>query len=110
MGIALASTVAMWAQFLVLYWSWEKRHSFFADFAATMYLMVKITLIAGAGFAVCFGVKSLLVPQVGAVSLIQNIVVAAAAGIPALAVVTVCLHVARIADVREIALRLIKRA
>ena len=109
MGIALASTVAMSAQFLILYWTWEKRHSFTADFTATMYFLVKVTLIAGAGFAICLGLKALLVPHTGAVSFIQNLVVASAAGIPALVAVAACLHFTKIIDVREMALRLIKR-
>jgi peptidoglycan biosynthesis protein MviN/MurJ (putative lipid II flippase) len=109
MGIALASTVAMSAQFLVLYWTWEKRHSFAADFAATMYYLAKVTLIAGAGFAICLGLKALLVPHTGAVSFMQNLIVAFAAGIPALVAVAACLHFTKIVDVREMALRLAKR-
>jgi putative peptidoglycan lipid II flippase len=109
MGIALASTVAMSAQFFILYWTWEKRHLFAADFRATMFYMVKVTLVAAVGFALCFGIKALAAPHTGSVTFAQNLVLAAIAAIPAMAAVAAVLHFTRIVDVREMAHRLIKR-
>lgn len=100
-GIALTSSLAMTLQFFVLYWTWENRHAFRADFMATIVLFIKIALIAGACGALCFGIKALLVPVVGCVSFSQNIVIAACAGAPAFLVAAVVLHLARVIDVRK---------
>jgi putative peptidoglycan lipid II flippase len=100
-GIALTSSLAMTVQFFVLYWTWENRHAFRADFTATIVLFVKIAIIAGACGALCFGIKALLVPLVGSVSFTQNIAIAAGAGIPAFIAAAAVLHFAKMIDVRK---------
>jgi putative peptidoglycan lipid II flippase len=109
-GIAMTFAIAMTLQFFVLFHTWEKRHSFQSDFTATAVYCFKITLVAALGFAVCLGLKTLWIPAVGAVSFIQNALVAAGSGIPALAVVAIALHAAKLIDIRALAARPAKHA
>jgi putative peptidoglycan lipid II flippase len=102
MGIALASTVAMSIQFAVLYWTWENRHSFRRDFFATLIMFVKITLVAAACGGLCFGLRIPLVHAFGGShTFVQNILVAAGAGIPAGILAGAALQVLGIVDVRQ---------
>jgi putative peptidoglycan lipid II flippase len=110
MGIALASSAAMTVQFFILYWTWENRHSFLADFGATLLLFGKVALVAAAGASVSLGFKLLLVPHLGDRSIVQNLCVAAGAGIPAFAATAGALHLAKVVDVRKLAIKLIRRA
>jgi putative peptidoglycan lipid II flippase len=109
MGIALASTAAMTVQFIVLYWTWEKRHSFTADFTATFVSFAKVVGIAALAAALCLGTKMLIAPRIGTHSFFQNLVVAAGAGIPALLGAAVMLHFAKVVNMRELILRFAKR-
>jgi putative peptidoglycan lipid II flippase len=109
MGIALASSVAMTVQFFVLYWTWENRHSFRADFVATLVVFGKVLCIGAVAGALCLAVKMLLVPHIGTHSFVQNLLLAAGAGVPALAAAAVALHFGKVVDVRELALRFAKR-
>jgi peptidoglycan biosynthesis protein MviN/MurJ (putative lipid II flippase) len=99
-GIALASTVAQVLQFGFLYWAWENRHSFKADFFSTLSLFVKITAVAVLGFAISLGCRTMLVSACGSDSFVRNILVAAGSGLPAFAAAGACLHLFRIVDLR----------
>jgi putative peptidoglycan lipid II flippase len=109
-GIALAASAANTVQFFVLYWTWENRHSFRADFAASLSALAKICGIGIVAAAISYAVKWALAPHIGTHSLVQNFVLGAAAGIPALAVSAAVLQRARIVDLRELLARIIKRA
>jgi putative peptidoglycan lipid II flippase len=108
-GIALASTVALSLQFGFLYWAWEDRHSFRADFFSTLSLFVKITAVAGLGFALTLGLRTMLVSVCGSDSFVRNLLVAAGSGIPACAVAGACLHLLRIVDLRAVGTALVRR-
>jgi putative peptidoglycan lipid II flippase len=106
-GIALSSTIAMSLQFAILYWTWEKRHSFTADFFSTLILFVKIIAVAAAGFAISLGLKTTLAPLCGGGPFARNLLLAAGAGLPACAGAAAALHLLRIVDLRR--LRPVKR-
>jgi putative peptidoglycan lipid II flippase len=100
-GIALASTIAMTLQFGILYWTWENRHSFKADFFSTLVLFVKLAGIAALCGGVCLFFRITLAHAIGCYSFVQNILVAAGSGIPAGLVAVMCLHFFRIVDLRR---------
>jgi putative peptidoglycan lipid II flippase len=102
MGIALASTVAMSLQFFILYGTWENRHSFGSDFAATILLLMKIASVAACGGVACLGLKVVLIPIIGCCSFVQNVLIAACSGIPACFVAGAGLQLLRIVDLRSV--------
>jgi putative peptidoglycan lipid II flippase len=110
MGIALASTAAMTVQYCVLYWTWEKRHSFTTDFFATILVFARLALIAAACGGVAFGLRNVLADTLGCHTFVQNILVGAAAAFPAAAVAAACLHLFRIVNLRRLFTRTAARS
>ena len=105
MGIALASSAAMTVQFFILYWTWEKRHSFFAAFSETLLCLGKVVAIAAGAAALSLGVKTVLAPHLGGHSVVANLLLAAGAGIPALAAAAAALHALKVVNLRRLAKR-----
>lgn len=109
-GIALTSSIAMTVQFFTLYWTWEKRHSFRADFVATLRAVAVTCVISAAAAALSLAVKRILAPAVGTSSFVQNLMVGAGAGIPGLALAAAALQHFRVVNLRDLALRFLRRA
>jgi putative peptidoglycan lipid II flippase len=109
MGIALTSSLAMIIQYLVLFWSWENRHSYKKEFRATMLFFGRVALIAAAGYILSFGLKTVLVSSWGSATLLQNLCVALGTGVPALLATAIGLQVTKLTDVRAMISKVLKR-
>jgi|WetSurMetagenome_2_1015567.scaffolds.fasta_scaffold00046_36 putative peptidoglycan lipid II flippase len=109
MGIAAASSIAMTTQFFVLYWTWEKRHSFRASFVDTIVSLCKTAAIAAGVAALSFGVKVMLAPRIGTHTFVQNLLLASCAALPALGAAAAALQFLGVADLRRLTTRLAKR-
>ena len=110
-GIALAASVAMFVQFILLYWIWSKRHANMKDFHASAVTVIKISAVSAVGGALCFAIKLFLKHHgLEAMGFFQNLLLAAGAGIPALLFIFITLEVSKISSTREILLRIFSRS
>jgi putative peptidoglycan lipid II flippase len=106
-GIALAASIAMFAQFTFLYGIWSARQGNMQGLIKTTVIVTKVAGISAVGALLCFGIKMFLVRHgLPGVNRIQDILITAIAGIPAIVFIFSALEAARIADSRELLKRL----
>jgi putative peptidoglycan lipid II flippase len=109
-GIALAASIAMFIQFIVLYWIWSFKHGNMPDFFKTAGVIAKASAISALGGCICYVIKaSLLSHGVGGSGFIQNLLLAAASGIPSIVLIFIVLEVLKISNTRVIIQRLFKK-
>jgi peptidoglycan biosynthesis protein MviN/MurJ (putative lipid II flippase) len=102
MGIALASSTTMSLQFVVLFWTWEKRHHHLPDLFRTARLIATTIAIAAAGFCVSTALRTAIAPVFPHPTMVHQLLTAAGAGTPALLLCAAGLHLFRIMDLREL--------
>jgi putative peptidoglycan lipid II flippase len=106
-GIALAASLAMFAQCTLLYWIWSARNANMPGLIKTAITIVKVAAISAAGAAMCFLIKFLLMHHgLTGLNLLQNIFIAAVAGIPSTVFIFSVLEAAMVANSRELVKRL----
>jgi ABC-type phosphate transport system permease subunit len=97
----------MFAQFTFLYGIWSARQGNMQGLIKTTVIVTKVAGISAVGALLCFGIKMFLVRHgLPGVNRIQDILITAIAGIPAIVFIFSALEAARIADSRELLKRL----
>jgi integral membrane protein MviN len=109
-GIALTASIAMFVQSLLLYWIWSFKHGNMPEFLKTAVVITKVSAISALGGCLCYVIKvSLLNHGVGGSGVVQNLLCAAASGIPSIVLIFIVLEVSKISNTRVIIQRLFKK-
>jgi putative peptidoglycan lipid II flippase len=109
-GIALAASIMMSIQFIVLYWIWSAKKENRGGFYTTSFIMAKIIGVSALGGACSLGIKIFLMHHgVSGVHFYQNLLLGFVSGAPALMLVFTVLEAAKISNTREIMKRIFAR-
>jgi putative peptidoglycan lipid II flippase len=109
-GIALAASIMMMVQVVVLYWAWSSRRDNRQGFFKVAAAIGKITGISVLGAGCAYGIKLLLANHgLPGVSFLQNATILVLSGVPALILAFALLEAARLGNTRELAVRIFGR-
>ena len=109
-GIALAASIMMTLQVIVLYWAWSSRRDNRSGFFTVVVTIGKITVISAGGAGCCLAIKLFLLRHgLPGSNFVQNTLLAVLSAIPALLLTFAVLEAAKISTTREMIKRLFAR-